>query len=88
MKAKYQARRVSRNLAHALRKSGTTDRGVLLDTCNGFIVIEPCNSPLGDGAVLTHQDAIMEIQPAWCQERKSKVERAHHLLGLEAVGAL
>jgi hypothetical protein len=88
MKANFQARRVSRQLVSTLRRSGSIEPGLILDTFKGFIVVEPCNRPLGDGEVLTVQDAVMEIQPAWCLEPKAKVVRAHRLLGLnvEAYG--
>jgi hypothetical protein len=85
MKANFQARRVSRQLVSTLRRSGNLDQGLILDTFKGFIVVEPCNRPLGDGEVLSVQDAVMEIQPAWCLEPKAKVVRAHRLLGLDGM---
>jgi hypothetical protein len=87
MHTSYQARWATKERAGDLRKSG---RGVLLDTLNGFLVIEPAGADLGDGEVLTREEADFELQPVWFLGPRAKLLHARRLLGLgagEPVGA-
>jgi hypothetical protein len=84
MKTTYQARWVSKARAERLKRSGEIKKGMLLDSFNGFIVIEPPGIELGDGKVLSHQEADFEMQTVWVQESKTKLSEARRLLGLEA----
>jgi hypothetical protein len=84
MTQEYQARWVSKKQAEELRRSGRARDGVLLDSFNGFLLIEPVGSDLGDGPVLSREEAEFELQPVWCTGSKSRLAEARRLLGLEA----
>jgi hypothetical protein len=84
MNADYQARWVSKRRAETLRKEGLPRPATLLDSFNGFLLIEPVGSDLGDGAVLSFQEADYELQPAWCPGPKTELERARRLVGLDS----
>ena len=56
----YHIRRVSKKRAAELRRSGVLGGAVLLDSVNGFLIVEPAGSGLGDGEVLTAQEADYE----------------------------
>jgi hypothetical protein len=87
MHAKYQARWISRQRIPELRKSGALGRGMLLDTFKGYIIVEPAGNRLGDGEVLSPQDAEFELQPVWCLEPSGKLMQARRLLGLDVHAA-
>lgn len=87
MTSAFQARWSSKNRAETLRKSGHLGRAILLDSLKGFIVIEPRAARLGDGDVLSAEEAGFELNDAWCLEPRAKIAQARRLLGLEA-GAL
>jgi hypothetical protein len=82
MKSTFQARRISKERALWLKKSGESQKGVLLDSFNGHILVEPRGSNLGDGDVIPAEIASYELAPAWCLENK-KVQEARHLLGFD-----
>lgn len=84
MQTKYQARWISRRRADSLRRTGALEQAILLDTFNGFIVVEPADSHLGDGATLTALEADYELQPAWHSGPMTKLRQARQLLGLES----
>jgi hypothetical protein len=81
----YQARWVSKGRKEALRKSSNPGRVILLDSLNGFLAVEPVGSNLGDGPVLSPEEAAFELTPAWCTGSKAKLIEARRLLGLEAI---
>ena len=83
MQTGYRARWISRQRIPALGKSGELGRGLLLDTFKGFIVVEPPDIMLGDGAVLSAQEADIELQTAFCLETRAKLTKARRLLGLD-----
>jgi hypothetical protein len=82
MRKPYQARWISKQRVDALRKSGATRHAVFLDSFNGFIVVEPVGSDLGDGEILAPETADYELQPVWCLEPKTKLVEARRLLQL------
>jgi len=84
MNVGYQAQWVSKAKAESLRRSGVLAGGVLLDSFNGFVVIEPVGSEWGDGKILSTEEADYELSPAWCLESKARVSQARRLLGLDA----
>lgn len=84
MRAKYQARWISKKRIDALKKSGSLRRGMLMDSFKGFIVIEPAGSSLGDGELLTPDVVDYELDPAWCLDSRQRISAARKLLGLEA----
>jgi hypothetical protein len=84
MTADYQVRWISKRRAETLRKEGLLRQTTLLDSFNGFLLIEPVGSDLGDGAVLSFQEADYELQPAWCPGPKANLERARRLVGLDS----
>ena len=84
MQATYQARWVSKGRALQLRKSGAASQGALLESFNGYLVVERVGAGLGDGAVLSPQEADAELQAAWCRSPLPKLAEARRLLGLEA----
>jgi hypothetical protein len=83
----YQARWVTRQRAEDLRKHRGLGGALLLDVFNGYIIVEPVGSDLGDGQVLSHQEAEYELQPVWHQGPAATLREARRRLGLEA-GAL
>jgi hypothetical protein len=76
----FQARWASKDRAEALRRAG---QGMILDSFNGFIVIELTGSRLADGDVLSAQEADFELQPAWCLEKPTRLRQARRMIGLE-----
>jgi hypothetical protein len=81
MKSSFQARWLSKKQAESLRKSGRLGRALLLDSFKGFIVIEPRAERLGDGDVLSPEEADFELNDAWCMESTVKIAQARRLLG-------
>ena len=82
----YQARRISKRRADEVKKSDASTRAILLGTFNGFIIVEPADSGMGDGEVLSEQEADYELQPVWHLGPKATLREARKRLGLE-VGA-
>lgn len=78
----HQARWTSKKQSETLRKTGCLKQAILLSTLKGYIVVEPTRSPLGDGEVLSHQEADYEVRPEWCLDAKKKIDEARKLLGL------
>jgi hypothetical protein len=84
MPTRHQARWVSKKRLSELRKSGELSRGLLLDSINGWIIVEPVGSNLGDGDVMAPDTADYELSPVWCPGSKAKLKEARRLLGLSA----
>lgn len=78
----YQARWISKKRADEVRKTGAIRKGVLLDSFNGIIIVEPVGSNLGDGEVMSLDAADYELRPVWVYVAKSKLGEARKLLGL------
>jgi hypothetical protein len=83
MATKYQARWISRKRLEQLRRSGDKQKGLVLDHFNGTVIIEPVGSDLGDGLVLSPQEAEYELQPAWLLGPRGLLNEARRRLGLE-----
>ncbi len=77
----YRARWTSKPRAERVRKTG---QALVLETFNGFIVIEPTTRRLGDGLVLNRQEADYELQPAWYSGSMTRLREARQRLGLES----
>lgn len=84
MLSPFQARRISKRRADEVKKSGGLGRAMLLDTFNGIILIEPADSNLGDGDVLSLEEADYELQPVWHLGARTALREARKRLGLEA----
>jgi hypothetical protein len=84
MRNGYQARWVSKDRVHSLKKTGQSSKGILLDSLKGFIVVEPPGADLGDGDVLSRDVADTELQPVWCRDPSTRVMQARQLLHLDA----
>ncbi|HEY7330775.1 MAG TPA: hypothetical protein VH592_24250 [Gemmataceae bacterium] len=84
MQAQYQARRVSKRRADEVKKSGILGRSLLMNMFNGFIIIEPVDGNLGDGDVLSQDEADYELQPVWHLGPKAMLRDARQRVGLEA----
>jgi hypothetical protein len=82
MMQKYQARWISKRRLHAVRKTNLSGKGLILDSFNGFLIVEPVGSDLGDGPVLTQEEADYELRPVWCSGTKARLREARELLGL------
>lgn len=80
----YQARWMSKQRLDSLRKTGQLAQGVLLESFNGYIMVEPVGADLGDGDVMPVETADYELRPVWCTGAKAKLREARKLLGLEA----
>ena len=79
----FQARWISKKKADEVRKTGALRKGVLLDSFNGIIIVEPVGSNLGDGDVMPPETADYELRPVWCYGSKSKLTEARKLLDLD-----
>jgi hypothetical protein len=82
VQTKHQARWVSKQRIQSLRKSGEMGRGILIDSFNGFVIVEPLGSDLGDGEPLDPVQADYELNPAWCLTPKQRLTEARRRLGL------
>jgi hypothetical protein len=83
MRKGYHARWLSKRRRDALKKSGNHTDCVLLDSLNGFLIVEPMGSNLGDGHVLSRDEADYELRDAWCLDSRKKLQDARRRLGLE-----
>ncbi len=83
MHTEYQARWISKDRLTALRKAGGLGHNVVLDSFNGRIIIEPKGSELGDGPVLSREEADYELQPVWCPGPTAQLRDARRLLGID-----
>lgn len=89
MQTEYQARWTSKARVAELKKHRLLGQALLIDSFNGFIVIEPTGSNLADGPVLSELEAEYELQPVWSTGPKSQLREARQRLGLDiADGAL
>jgi hypothetical protein len=84
MKSEYQARWTSKQRLDAVRKAKRRDWSLALDSFNGWLIVEPKGSGLGDGPVLSRSEADYELRPVWCSGAKAKLREARRLLGLDA----
>jgi hypothetical protein len=84
MQAPFQARRISKRRADEMKKTGALGRSLLLDTFNGIFIIEPEGSHLGDGDMLSQEEADYELQPVWHLGPKAMLREARRRVGLEA----
>jgi hypothetical protein len=84
MSSNFDARWISRRRMNDLKKSQVSHQAVFLTHLNGFIVIEPQGSDLGDGPALSPEEVDYELQFAWINEPTNRLRRARELLGLEA----
>jgi hypothetical protein len=83
METRHQVRWLSKARRGELRRSGASSRGILLDSLKGFLIVEPVGAKLGDGEILTTEEADFELSDAWCVEPQRKLREARRLLGLE-----
>jgi hypothetical protein len=83
MRKGYHARWLSKKRRDELKKSGNHADAVLLDSLNGFLIVEPVGSNLGDGQVLSREEADYELRDAWCLDTRKKLQQARQRLGLE-----
>jgi hypothetical protein len=84
MQDQYQARRITKGRIDALRRTGQINRGVLIDSFTGFLIVEPTGSNLGDGEILGRDSADFELRPVWCLVSQTKLDQARHLLGFNS----
>src|SRR5262245_4447664 len=80
----HQVRWISRRRIDALRRTGTLRPGLLLESFNGYLIVEPAGSNLGDGEVLSRENADYELQEVWVAGSRAKLAEARRLVGLEA----
>jgi hypothetical protein len=88
MQPHYQARRISKRRADEVKKTGAISRAILLDTFNGIIIVEMAGANLGDGDILSAEEADYELQPAWHLGPRAVLREARRRLGLESDAAL
>lgn len=84
MHEQFQIRRLSKRRADELKKSGALGGCLLLDTFNGILIIEPVEHNLGDGDILSLEEADYELQPVWHLGPKTLLRKARQRLGLDA----
>jgi hypothetical protein len=85
MDTRYHARWVSKPRANVIKRSRGLSQALLLDTVNGFLIVEPIQkgSALGDGAVLSEREADYELHPAWYTGPVARLREARRRLGLD-----
>jgi hypothetical protein len=83
MGTSFQARWISRDRANQFKKTGQLGQAVLLDTFNGFLIVEPVGSDMGDGPVLSPEEANYELQEVWYTGPRSRLKEARARLGLD-----
>src|SRR5260370_37604174 len=83
MQSNYQAQWASRRRVDELSRAGKLGQAMVLEHFNGVIMVEPVGSDLGDGPVLSPQEADYELQPAWHLGTNATLRQARGLLGLE-----
>jgi len=83
MANRYQARWVSKDKAHDIKRAGPKTDAVLLDTFKGIIIVEPVGKKWGDGPVLTPSEAEFELQPAWHYGPTAKIREARIRMGFD-----
>ncbi len=88
MENRYHARWVSKERHHALKRAGGLGNAIMLDSLNGFLIVEPVGSRLGDGPVLKREEADYELRDVWCHDSRKKIDEARRLLGLEVEEAV
>lgn len=84
MQSPFRASRISKRRADEVKKSGVLGRAMLLDTFNGIILIEPVDSNLAEGEVMSLEEADYELQPVWHLGPHTALREARKRLGLEA----
>jgi hypothetical protein len=84
MNTAFHARWTSRERATQLKRTGRLGQAILLDTFNGFILVEPEGSDLGDGPTLSPEEANYELQEVWYTGPRTRLREARQRLGLEA----
>jgi hypothetical protein len=87
MKPAYQARWISKRRLDEIRRTREYRQGIVLDSFNGFLIVEPVGSNLGDGPVLSLEEADYELQPVWCAGAKARLREARERLGLNPEAA-
>lgn len=85
MASDFHARWISRERAEHTKRKGLLGRAILLETFNGYIVVEPTDGQLGDGAILSREEAEYELTPVWFTGPKTKLRDARSRLGLEVL---
>ena len=80
----YQARWISKTRLEEVRKRRRLGSAIVLGHYNGFLIVEPVGDDLGDGAILSAQEADYELAPIWCTGPKATLRDARQHLGLEA----
>jgi hypothetical protein len=83
MQNRFEARWASRERADLLKRTGRLGEALVLDTFNGFIVVQPRGSNLADGKMLSADEADYELQPVWFLGPIAKLREARRRLGLE-----
>jgi hypothetical protein len=84
MNPTFQARWISKQQTHQLKKTGRLTNSMVLDSCKGHILIEPAGTnPRRDDGILSLDVADYELRNAWCLAPKTQVQKARQLLGLE-----
>jgi hypothetical protein len=84
MRNRYKAQWICKNRFEALRKARARQDILLLDTSEGFIVVQPTGKSLGDGPVLSPEQCDFELQPAWYTGPLVRLAEARQRLGLGA----
>lgn len=84
MQAQFQAKRISKRRADEVKRSGILGRSLLINTFNGIIIVEPVESNLGDGDIMSPDEADYEMQPVWHLGPRNLLREARKRVGLDA----
>jgi len=83
MTPEFHARWMSRERAEWSKRKGLLGSAILLETFNGYIIVEPANGELGDGPILSREEAEYELTPVWYTGPKARLREARQRLGLD-----
>jgi hypothetical protein len=84
MENTHHARWITKQRLDTLRKTGRIGHSLILESFNGYLIVEPAGADLGDGEILSLEMADYELRPVWCTGDKARLRKARNLLGLEA----
>jgi hypothetical protein len=84
MRTRYKAQWIPKSRCESLRKSQRPREVLLLDTFEGFIIVQPAGKSLGDGPVLSPDECDYELRPAWYAGPIARLAEARQRLGLGA----
>lgn len=82
MQYSYRARWMPKSKIDLLRRTGQLHKSVVVNSCKGFILVDPHGSEVRGGEAISRYDAKFELDAAWCSDPPQTIKKARDLLGL------